>query len=69
MQRALDAGAVVAGELPDAGDDVVQVLLADLALAEDHLSFGVAGLRLAAQVQLVRPREPRRVAVRRAQHR
>ena len=50
VQRALDAGAVVLAELADARDDVVDVALRDLALAEHDLAAGEAGLRQAAEV-------------------
>ena len=50
VQRALDAGAVVFAELADARDDVLDVALGDLALAEHDLPAGEAGLRQAAEV-------------------
>ncbi len=51
VQRALDARAVVGGELADAGDDGVDVLLGDLRLAEDDLFAGIARLRHPAEVE------------------
>ncbi|MNS39074.1 hypothetical protein D3C72_713430 [compost metagenome] len=50
VERALDAGAVVAGERADAGHDQVDVLHGDRLLAQVDHPAGEAGLRLAAQV-------------------
>ncbi len=50
VQGALDAGPVVAGEQADALDHEIQVLLADLALAQGCLAVGKAGLRHTPQI-------------------
>ena len=60
VQRPLDPGPVVIGKLANAFDDVVDVLVADLAVAQNQLIVGEAGLWQPAQVhddfkQLVRP--------------
>jgi len=51
VQRALDAGPVVTGEHANALDDELQVILADLTLAQHQLPVHKTGLRQPAQVQ------------------
>ncbi len=50
MQCALDASPVVAGELADTPDHVVEVGLADLCVAQRKLAIGIACLRQPAQI-------------------
>ena len=50
MQRPLDPGAVVVTERADVVDDVGDVGLADLAIAEGDLAVGEARLRPAAEI-------------------
>ena len=51
MQRALDAGAVVVAEIADAADDVFEIVLRHLHVAERRLAAGEARLRLPAEVE------------------
>ena len=51
MERPLDAGPVVIAEVADAGDDVLQVVLADLPVQQDALAARAeAGLGSSTQV-------------------
>ena len=51
VEGALDSGAVVGGEFADTGDDVFEVFLEHLAIAEQHLFTRITGFGAAAKIE------------------
>ena len=51
VQGPLHAGAIVVAEIPDAGDDVLQVFPTDRVVSQHHVAVGEAGLGQSAQIE------------------